>query len=166
MEIQNTAEANTTTAQAEIQKRLQHLLPIRIVLQTHVDGVIEGLVEHSFAMDWNKERVCIFWSGVARTFIGNIEVNGIEDAKHNFKPTESDLITPKRAVFDPFDESCPIEIDWESWLACIAEPNGNKFYKRNARFKKKTSLSSLPLNEIFSIAIMPSQKAVSLGVQS
>jgi hypothetical protein len=109
-----------------LKHNLSRYLPIRVVIR-HNEGVIQGLVENSFSLDWSATRVNIFWSGKAYSMLGEHDLNGIENAKHNAKAA-GDL------VIDPLAEDSPIEIDWEKWLASTT-----KFDKRNAPFKVKVA---------------------------
>lgn len=109
-----------------LMEKLERLLPIRVVARIE-DGRIEGRVENSFSMDWEKSRINIFWSGKAYSMLGEHNLDGVSWAKSNvnqFKYTEF--------VLDPMQDDCPIEIDWESWLTAQT-----KYDKRNAPFKTK-----------------------------
>lgn len=110
----------------ELMEKLERFLPIRVVARVE-DGRIEGRVENSFSMDWEKSRINIFWSGKAYSMLGEHNLDGVSWANSNvnkYKYTEF--------VLDPMQDDCPIEIDWESWLAAKT-----KYDKRNAPFKAK-----------------------------
>lgn len=102
---------------------LSRYLPIRIVLRKE-DGKYKGLIENSFSMDYDNNRIRIWWSGKAYFMLGKHNLSAIDDAKYNAK---SDDI-----ILDPFSEDCPIEIDWKAWISAK-----DKFGKRNAPFKEK-----------------------------
>lgn len=117
---------NTTDATYEVLKHnLSRYLPIRVVIRKE-DDKIKGLIENSFSMDFSETRVRVWWSGKAYSFLGEHNLNGIEDAEHNAKP--GDL------VIDPFAEDSPIEVDWAAW-----EKSTDKFGKRNAPFRIRES---------------------------
>lgn len=100
---------------------LERFEPIRIVMREDESRRLKGLVEHSFAMDFDEKRVNIFWSGKAYSFLGEHTLDAVESAKHNAKPGDY--------IFDPLDPMCPVQVDWAAWLSA-----GDKFTKRNAPF--------------------------------
>lgn len=110
----------------DLKSKLERYLPIRVVVRHH-EGAVEGLVEHSFAMAWQKDRVNIFWSGKAYSMLGEHQLDGTKDAAHNCKKDRGEM------VIDPLAADSPIEIDWESWLADLAAKR-DKFVCRNAKF--------------------------------
>jgi hypothetical protein len=112
----------------EVMDKLERFKPIAIVLKRE-DRKLQGLIEHSFAMDWDKERVNIFWSGKAYSMLGEHMLNGPKAAQSNCRGS-------KEAVFDALSLECPVDIDWERWLAAT-----NKFDKRNAYFTEKEMTS-------------------------
>lgn len=103
---------------------LERYKPIRIVMRDSDDG-LEGLIENSFSMDFDKKRVRIFWSGKAYSILGEQIINGIDHANHNAKK--------KDYIFDPLDPLCPVQIDWTAWLSAT-----DKFDFRNAPFTVRT----------------------------
>lgn len=103
---------------------IERFKPLRIVMREGEQG-LRGLVEHSFAMDFDEKRACVFWSGKAYSILGEHMLDGQEWAKSNAK--EGDYI------FDPLDPMCPVQVDWPAWL--IAK---DKFGKRNPPFVRKT----------------------------
>lgn len=107
---------------AILKHELARFLPIRVVLRKGDDGEITGLCEGSFSMDWSKHNVRIWWSGKAYSFLGEHNLNGIDDAEHNAKA--GDL------VIDPLLDDSPIEVDWDRWQKAT-----DKYGKRNAPFK-------------------------------
>lgn len=107
-----------------LKHNLSRYLPIRVVLRKDTDGKLKGLCENSFSMDLSDRDVRIWWSGKAYSFLGEHQLNGIDDA--NFNAKSEDL------VLDPLDEDCPIIIDWERWHAATT-----KYGKRNAPFRFK-----------------------------
>lgn len=100
---------------------LERFKPIRIVMREDESRQLKGLVEHSFAMDFDEKRTCVFWSGKAYSILGEHELDGVSWAKNNAKPGDF--------VFDPLDPMCPVQVDWPAWLSA-----GDKFSKRNAPF--------------------------------
>lgn len=116
----NTQEDKTF---AVLKHNLSRYLPIRVVVR-NTDGLIEGLTENSFSMDWSKNRVNIFWSGKAYSILGEHILDGVANAKDNAR--NGDL------VIDPLSNESPIEVDWEKWLS-----SATKYDKRNAPFKVK-----------------------------
>jgi hypothetical protein len=101
---------------------ISRLAPLRIILKKDDDGNYLGYCENSFSMSWEKDRIQIHWSGTAYSNLGTT---------HTLDATE---ITGPEGVdcecLDPLSDSCPIEIDWESWANAKT-----KYDKRNARFK-------------------------------
>jgi len=116
----NTQEDKTF---AVLKHNLSRYLPIRVVIR-NTDGLIEGLTENSFSMDWSSNRVNIFWSGKAYSILGEHILDGVANAKHNAR--NGDL------VIDPLSDESPIEVDWEKWLSSTT-----KYDKINAPFKVK-----------------------------
>ena len=100
---------------------LEKFKPIRIVMREDESRQLKGLVEHSFAMDFDEKRTCIFWSGKAYSILGEHTLDGEKWAKENAKPGDY--------VFDPLNSLCPVQIDWPTWLTAT-----DKFSKRNAPF--------------------------------
>lgn len=110
----------------ELAQKLERFLPIRVVVRIE-DGAIEGRVEHSFSMGWERKCINIFWSGNAYSMLGEHKLDGVSWAEQNVNS-----YNPKEFVIDPLAEDSPVEIDWESWLSATT-----KFDKRNAPFKVK-----------------------------
>lgn len=106
-----------------IKYNLSHLLPLRIILRKE-DNIYKGVIENSFSIELSDKYVRLWTSGKAYSFLGEHILNADDDARHNSK--KGDLI------MDPFDEKCPIEIDWDKWRAAK-----DKFNIRNASFKYK-----------------------------
>lgn len=106
---------------------LSRFLPIRVVFRKDGDK-LKGLIENSFSMDLSDTRVRIWWSGKAYSFLGEHDINGIEDAEQNSKSSD-DLI------IDPFADDSPIDINWEEWFNA-----DSKFRKRNAPFRLRESV--------------------------
>jgi len=113
----------------ETQAKLERFLPIGVVVQLK-DNKVLGKIEHSFSMDDDVNRVRVWWSGKAYSMLGEHQLDGMKDAAHNSRK-------PGELVFDALSEECPIEVDWESWLADLAMDPGDKYRKRNAKFTVK-----------------------------
>jgi hypothetical protein len=103
---------------------LSRYLPIRVVLRKVDDGSLQGLCEDSFSISTMPGNIRIWWSGKAYSFLGEHQLNGIEDAEYNAR--EGDL------VIDPLADDSPIEVDWDRWLKSTG-----KYSKRNAPFRFK-----------------------------
>lgn len=106
-----------------LKHNLSRYLPVRIVLR-HEDETYTGRIEESFSMGYSKNRVRIWWSGKAYSFLGEHIIDGEDDATLNAR--EGDI------VVDPLSEDCPVEIDWDAWISAT-----DKYGKRNAPFKVK-----------------------------
>jgi len=113
----------------DLKAKLERYLPIGVVV-TLVDNKVHGIVEHSFSMADDPKRVRCFWSGKAYSILGEHQLNGMKDAAHNGKKSGE-------WVFDALSDECPIDVDWEKWLASLAQDPGDKFAKRNAPFTVK-----------------------------
>lgn len=108
-----------------LDEKIKSLSPLYAVLYVNPDQTLSGLIEHSFCMDWDKNRVNIFWSGQAYSILGEHTLDGKKNAQHNCNRKGA-------FVVDLLADDCPIEVDWVAWLSAT-----QKFYKRNAPFKMK-----------------------------
>lgn len=111
-------------------------MPVFIVLaRMPQENAYRGLIERSFSMDWDKDRVNMFWTGTAYSFLGTHSIDGKEDAEHMCKIYSERFPEWEIKVYDAKDKNCPVEIEWEAWaeamLAC------SKFNSRNAKFSIK-----------------------------
>ena len=107
---------------AEMMERIIKMAPFRIILKCDAEGKLQGLCENSFSMSWESNRVLIFWSGKAYSMLGEHELDAQKNAEHNRNK-------PDEAIYDPFSDECPIEIDWVRWLNATS-----KYDQRNAHF--------------------------------
>jgi len=112
----------------ETLEKLQSYLPLRIVLCLR-EGKALGLTEHSFSLGTTENRVRLWWSGKAidNLFGAEHQLDAIKTAAANAKTWRGDEF-----IFDPLDPNCPVEVDFEGWLAAQG-----KFDKRNAFFRLK-----------------------------
>lgn len=97
------------------------------------DNAYEGLIEHSFCMDWSKDRVRFFWTGKA--YWGDVpmgEIDGLVDAHDQAKVYRQRYPEDIILVFDAHAEDLPIIIDWDFYSKAR-----NKFDDRNVKFVMK-----------------------------
>jgi len=113
----------------DLKAKLERFLPIGVVVRMK-DNKVHGITELSFAMDTDPKRVRAFWSGKAYSILGEHQLDGLKDAKHNAKK-DGDF------MFDALSDECPIDIDWERWIADMDKQPGDKYAKRNAPFTVK-----------------------------
>lgn len=117
-----------TQLTAEQQELLQRFLPIRISIRPTPDGKYEGVVEHSFGMEWHRERVNIWWSGKAYSMLGEHLLDAVEETKGNTSTLGGE-------IWDPLDAACPVEVNFAYWLAAITgSQKRSRYDKRNAPF--------------------------------
>lgn len=95
--------------------------PLRILMRKNENGILEGYVENSFTMSWEKDFVYVYWSD------SNRGIDAIDAAQVDLK------IAAGTDIFDPLSEECPVIIDWDSWCN---RPT-RKYLSRNAPFKLK-----------------------------
>lgn len=107
-------------------QKLERFLPIRVVVRVE-DNHVEGLVENSFSMGWERRNINIFWSGQAYSMLGEHKLDAISWADNNVNKNKHNEF-----VIDPLSEDSPIDVDWERWLSATT-----KYDKRNAPFKVK-----------------------------
>lgn len=118
---------------------LDEFKPLRIIVRPTADGSWEGLVEHSFSLDWSRTHVNMFWSGKAYSILGETKIDSVEWAHDNMTRKTSEYsevrvpINDGRACFDPEDPACPIEVNLAYWHESWAKRG--KFDCRNAPFK-------------------------------
>ena len=110
----------------KIKEQLERFLPMRVVIRKTSLGY-EGRTEESWNMAWSQKYVQIYWSGKAYSMLGEHDMNGVEWAEGN---TGGDGI-----LFDPLNDECPINVNWEKWLTATS-----KYDKRNAPFIVKSEL--------------------------
>lgn len=124
-----------------LDKRLQRFRPMYVVLgRAPEDNAWRGRVENSFSMDWSEDRVRLWWSGVAYSFLGEHQISGLEDAKANCPGIGSGVIKQHGwdyLVVDLEDPDCPVEVDFEEWLLDMKQGVRRKYENRNPRFKIK-----------------------------
>lgn len=114
-------------------KELEKYLPLAVNIRLE-DGKVQGLTELSFGMNWSDKTALISWSGTAYSILGEHDLNGPRDAENSRLK-----YYPTTFCFDPLSEDCPIEVDWDKWLAArnAEGEKFNKFNARNAPFKVK-----------------------------
>lgn len=116
-------------------KEIQHLRPIYVTIaRKKGQNSWAGRVEKSFCMGWSLERVRLFWSGKAYSFLGEHTLCGKYDAENNIPENKNSKW--EYHVFDVEDEECPIDIDFDQWVLDISTVS-DKFNMRNAKFSMK-----------------------------
>jgi hypothetical protein len=118
----------------EQRKELELMRPIRVVVRIKwannvrpYNPTLVAMTEESFSMGWEERRVNIFWSSINRPG-ATIKIDGERGAKANMGPDAEAMI------FDPLDEECPIQINWEAWFAAQTAVPFRKYDARNAPF--------------------------------
>ena len=117
---------------------IKRLSPLWVVLrQAPGENGWHGLVENSFTMEWNSDRVCIFWTGIAYSILGEHCINGQDSAREQVEYYTKKHPDCKIQAFDAQSPECPIEIDWDYWWEAMQAGARRKYDSRNAKFKIK-----------------------------
>jgi hypothetical protein len=121
------------------EQMLARISPLRIVMGKVKDGnaLSCGVVERSFSMDLDFDRVGVWWSGTASTIIGNVTIDAVEDADHHHAYFTRHHPDFEFVILDPLAEDCPIEVDITQWLADLRIGQRKKYEARNATWKIK-----------------------------
>lgn len=111
-------------------------MPVHIVLAIQpLSNSYHGLIEQSFSMEWDANRVNMFWTGTAYSMLGTHQLDGAAEAEEHRKLYAARHPDWRIEVYDAKSDDCPVEINWDNWVACMVA--GSKYGARNAYFTIK-----------------------------
>lgn len=115
-----------------------HLKPWWVVLcRPPGANAYSGIIERSFSMDINPERVLVYWTGKAYSFLGECVVDAKKDAEHLRDSMQPQYPDADLEAWDLADPDCPITIDEDAWIADRRAKPLRKFNARNAIFSMR-----------------------------